>query len=417
MRFLHIADVHLDTAFSGRSEKVRNRLRQASREAFGRCVDAAVAEEVDAVLVAGDLFDGGRLSFETERFLLGQVARLGEAGVQFVYVAGNHDPGAAVRAGVLEWPAHAAVICDREPETVAIRGKGGEVAGYVTGAGHATAEETEDLSRRMRPRVDTRLPQAALLHTLASAAGDAGAHQPYAPSRIADLQAAGFHYWALGHVHVRQSLSDEPPIWYPGNLQGRHPAETGPKGGLLVDLREPERPVVEFREFAPVRWEKLSVSGLEGASTLDRLAAAAVRSWEAAREADPGSGVEWMATFELEGPCPLWAQLRKREEAATLEDEIARRLGTLGVEVRADRLHPPVRVADLAERRDVLGATLRLAAEVSAGAEDLGVSEGQLAGYVAERDGSVAAYLRELMEGAAEEAALRMLEPGEGGTT
>lgn len=416
MRFLHIADVHLDTTFSGRSEEVRTRLRQASREAFGRCVEAAVAEKVDAVLVAGDLFDGGRLSLETERFLLQQVARLEEAEVQFVYAAGNHDPGAAPREGALEWPANAAVISGGQPETVAVRGRGGEVAGYVTGAGHATAEETENLSQRMRPKADTRLPQAALLHTLASAAGDAGVHRPYAPSRIADLQAAGFHYWALGHVHVRQALSDEPPIWYPGNLQGRNPGETGPKGGLLVDLSEPERPAVEFREFAPVRWEKASVSALEEASTLRRLAAAAVRSWEAARKDDPGTGVEWMATFELEGPSPLWAELRRPDEAATLEDEIARRLGALGVEVRAERLHPPVRVADHVQRRDVLGAVLRLAAQVSAGEEELGVSEGELAGYSAEQHGSVGDYFRELMKGAPEEAASRMLNAERGGT-
>lgn len=416
MRFLHIADVHLDTTFSGRSEEVRTRLRQASREAFGRCVEAAVAEKVDAVLVAGDLFDGGRLSLETERFLLQQVARLEEAEVQFVYAAGNHDPGTAPREGALEWPANAAVISGGQPETVAVRGRGGEVAGYVTGAGHATAEETENLSRRMRPKADTRLPQAALLHTLASAAGDAGVHRPYAPSRIADLQAAGFHYWALGHVHVRQALSDEPPIWYPGNLQGRNPGETGPKGGLLVDLSEPERPAVEFREFAPVRWEKASVSALEEASTLRRLAAAAVRSWEAARQDDPGTGVEWMATFELEGPSPLWAELRRPDEAATLEDEIARRLGALGVEVRAERLHPPVRVADHVQRRDVLGAVLRLAAQVSAGEEELGVSEGELAGYSAEQHGSVGDYFRELMKGAPEEAASRMLDAEQGGT-
>ncbi len=416
MRFLHIADVHLDTTFSGRSEEVRTRLRQASREAFGRCVEAAVAEKVDAVLVAGDLFDGGRLSLETERFLLQQVARLEEAEVQFVYAAGNHDPGAAPREGALEWPANAAVISSGQPETVAVRGRGGEVAGYVTGAGHATAEETEDLSRRMRPKADTRLPQAALLHTLASAAGDAGVHRPYAPSRIADLQAAGFHYWALGHVHVRQALSDEPPIWYPGNLQGRNPGETGPKGGMLVDLSEPERPAVEFREFAPVRWEKASVSALEEASTLRRLAAAAVRSWEAARKDDPGTGVEWMATFELGGPSPLWAELRRPDEAATLEDEIARRLGALGVEVRAERLHPPVRVADHVQRRDVLGAVLRLAAQVSAGEEELGVSEGELAGYSAEQHGSVGDYFRELMKGAPEEAASRMLDAEQGGT-
>src|SRR5690606_6665546 len=46
MRFLHLADVHLDTSFSGRSDAVRRRLREASLDAFRRAVDVALVEEV-----------------------------------------------------------------------------------------------------------------------------------------------------------------------------------------------------------------------------------------------------------------------------------------------------------------------------------------------------------------------------------
>ena len=79
MRFLHLADVHLDTPFAGRSDGVRRRLQEASREALNRAVSCALAERVHAVLLAGDLFDGERLSFQTERFLLEELARLAEA--------------------------------------------------------------------------------------------------------------------------------------------------------------------------------------------------------------------------------------------------------------------------------------------------------------------------------------------------
>jgi len=93
MRFLHIADVHLDTSFAGRSEEVRARLREASRQAFRNAVDLAIREDVHALLIAGDLFDGDRLSFQTERFLLEQVGRLNDQGISVVYATGNHDPG------------------------------------------------------------------------------------------------------------------------------------------------------------------------------------------------------------------------------------------------------------------------------------------------------------------------------------
>lgn len=412
MRFIHIADVHLDTAFAGRPDTLRSRLRHASLEALERCVSTALAEKVDALLIAGDLFDGPYLSFETERFLLGQLGRLADAGVQVVYATGNHDPGTGHRATGLDWPDGFTLIARGDPLTVPVHRRAGELAGHVTGAGHATAHETGDLSRRLTPAPDARVPQVALLHTQVATAAARQAHRPYAPSTLEHLRGAGFHYWALGHVHLRQELSGDPPVHYCGNLQGRSPRETGPKGGLLVDLGDPARPVVEFREFAPVRWEKLAVSTVAGATTLDEVATEVVRAWDEARAADPGSeGTEWMIAVELAGPSPIWRQLREPRELETIEDEVAGRLGTVGAEVRT-RIHPPVRPDEHVERRDVLGETLRLCREVAAGREESGLAEIDLAGYDPERDATVGDYLRRLMAGGGEEILERMLESG-----
>ena len=104
MRFLHLADVHLDTPFAGRRPEVRRRLRGAVREAFGTAVDTALEESVDAVVIAGDLFDGATLSFQTERFLLDELRRLTEVGIPVVYATGNHDPGRQQRRSRIEWP-------------------------------------------------------------------------------------------------------------------------------------------------------------------------------------------------------------------------------------------------------------------------------------------------------------------------
>lgn len=415
MRFIHIADVHLDTAFAGRSDDARNRLRQASHDALERCVETAVAEQVDAVLIAGDLFDRAHLSFATERFLLAQLATLAQAGIRVVYATGNHDPGEAVRAGGLDWPGNVAVIDAEAPVRVPIHGRDGDVAGYVAGVGHATGRVTTDLSRLLHPVPDTPLPQVALLHTLVTSDAGTGAHRPYAPSRLEHLRGAGFHYWALGHVHRRRELSADPPVHYCGNLQGRDPRETGPKGGLLVDLADPGHPVVEFREFSTVRWERLAVAGLGEVRTLDDLVTEVASAWERARSDDPGTGdTEWMVAADLAGPSPLWRQLRDPEELATIADEAAVRLGALGCEVRAHKVHSPARVADHAGRRDALGAALRLSAEVREGGDRLDLAATDLAGYDAERDGSLDAYLHRLLDGAAEEILTRMLA-SEGG--
>ena len=413
MRFIHIADVHLDTAFAGQSDIARNRLRQASRDALARCVELAVAEGVDAVLIAGDLFDGSHLSFETERFLLARLGELADADIQVVYATGNHDPGHGARAGGLDWPGNVTVIDGEEPVAVAIRGRDGDTAGYVTGAGHAGTRVTEDLSAHLHPVPDTPLPQVALLHTQVMSASRAESHTAYAPSHLEHLRGAGFHYWALGHVHQRQELSADPPVHYSGNPQGRDPRETGPKGGLLVDLTDPGHPVIEFREFSQVRWERLAVTDIGAAHTLDELVGEAAAVWERARSDDPGGeDTEWMVAVDLEGPSPLWRQLRDPEEMETMADEVAGRLDVLGCEIRAHRVHSPARVADHAGRHDALGATLRLCAEVRDGGERLGLSDTDLAGYDPERDGSLDAYLHRLLDGGAEEILTRMLTAG-----
>ena len=411
MRFIHIADVHLDTPFGSRSEAMGVRLRSAALEALDRCVDTAISEQVDAVLIAGDLFDGTRLSFGTERSLLTRLVRLADEGIQVVYATGNHDPGDGTRTGSLDWPDNVTVISTPAAVSVPIAPGGGEPIGHVTGAGHGTSRETADLSRLLTPVPDDDLPQVALLHTQVLSASATGRHGPYAPSTLDNLRAARFHYWALGHVHLRQELSSDPHVHYCGSLQGRTPAETGAKGGLLVDLGDPAHPVVEFRPFSPVRWERLSVSTLGEARSLEAVVAEVAGAWEAAREEDRGEeGTEWIVAVELLGPSPMWRQLREAAEAETIADEVAARLGACGVEVRAAKVHPPVRVRDHQERRDVLGATLQLAREVAEGTDTLGVTEEDLAGFDGERHGTISAYLERLLQGGSEEVLARMLD-------
>ena len=415
MRIVHIADVHLDTAFAGRSEETRNRLRQASRDALARCVSLALAEKVDAVLIAGDLFEGSHISFATERFLLDQLRLLDDAGIQVVYATGNHDPGSVFRDRRPDWPDNVAAVLGEEPTTVTIRGRGGEPAGYVVAAGHGTSRVTEDLSRRLRPLPGTPLPQVALLHTQVAGGGGTPAHHPYAPSRLEHLRAAGFHYWALGHVHLRQELSADPPVHYCGNIQGCGPRETGPKGGLLVELVDPGHPHIEFREFSRVRWERVKVDDIGDAHTLEEIVGAVAAAWERSPRAEPeGGDTQWMVVVELAGPSPLWRKLREPEELETIAEEVAIRLGALGTEIRAAQVHPPAPVEEHAGRLDALGAALRLCREVGAGSERLGLSAKDLAGFDPERDHSLERYLRRLLEGGAEEILSRMLVPGDG---
>lgn len=411
MRFVHVADVHLDTSFAGRSDAVRRRLREASREAFRSAVDLAIRENVHAFLVAGDLFDSERLSFSTERFLLDQAGRLADHGVTLVYATGNHDPGSPESGPrPIPWPPNVRVVSDGTPQRIALHGQDGTVVGHVTAAGHATAQEQSDISRRF-PRPFGDLPEVALLHTQVHASRGAGEHEAYAPSELTFLTRAGYDYWALGHVHVRQTLSQDPPVVYPGSLQGRTHADTGPRGAYLVDLADRAAPALSFRPLAPVRWETLRVAGLQDAGTLDRLEQRIASLWRSARANDPGlPGTEWMVRVSLEGPTPLWKELRRDEERATLAAELGELLGALDVLVGAEAVHPVLSVEDHRRRTDVLGEALRLIEAVRRGEARLGgVDAAALASVSSDDARAVESLVQDVLAGMDGELAARLL--------
>jgi exonuclease SbcD len=416
MRFLHLADVHLDTPFAGRSDGVRRRLQEASREALRRAVSCALAERVHAVLLAGDLFDGERLSFQTERFLLEELARLAEADIPVVYATGNHDPGQdAHRTRPLAWPPNVRLIGETNPQLVRIQDPDGEEVGVVTAAGHASRRETGDLAATFPSVARDGLPQVALLHTQVRESRGTEEHEPYAPSDLRHLLSSGYDYWALGHVHLRQCLSEAPGVHYPGNLQGRTHKESGPKGGLLVELA-PEAPAaVKFRSFAPVRFETITVGGLEEADTLDKLLAQIETTWQEERQADPGEeGTEWVVRFNVTGGSPSWKRLCDEEERVTLAHETAEELGLLDAEIQAGPLHPVVRVEDHLGRTDVLGTALRLLEDLRRGHTVLGLPVEGLAGLDHPDAMDPVAYVQSLLEGAEGELIARMLERGTG---
>ena len=93
-RFVHTADVHLDlppATLSLRDPELAELIGGATRRAFVGVIDLCLAEQVDALLIAGDLYDGEQTSMNTARFLADQLRRLDKAGVKTFVIRGNHD--------------------------------------------------------------------------------------------------------------------------------------------------------------------------------------------------------------------------------------------------------------------------------------------------------------------------------------
>ena len=181
-----------------------------------------------------------------------------------------------------------------------------------------------------------------------------------------------------------------------------------------MELAPEAPPAVEFRSFAPVRFETVTVGGLEEADTLDKLLARIETAWEEARRADPGEeGTEWVVRFGVTGGSPSWKRLDDEEERVTLAREAAAEIGLLDAEVQAGPLHPVVRVEDHLRRVDVLGTALRLLADVQRGQTTVpGLPVEELAGLDRPDAMDAVAYVESLLEGADGELIARMLERG-----
>jgi exonuclease SbcD len=362
VRFLHLADVHLDTPFHGREQELRRRLRDACRAAFDAAVDAAVQRQVHAVLVAGDLFDNDRLSFATEQFLLEAMGRLRAAGIDVFYATGNHDPGRRNdRASQLEWPDNVHLIRSTKPQTLAVNGDDGKPIAWVTAAGHASARESENLAASFGS-ARTDLPHIAMLHAQVESAAGAAAHDRYAPCTCKDLAAGGFDYWALGHIHGRGRACDDAPAWYPGNIQGRHPRETGPKGALYVEVEKGVEPKPQFLSLAPIVWDTFHLDCPQEARTLDALTQTVAANLRSSVPFDDGR--EHLIRVELAGQSPLVAELADPENQDFLGRTLGGMLERSLVEIRTGQLVRPIDVGRYRGTATVLGEALTLLAQM-----------------------------------------------------
>lgn len=280
MRFVHAADVHLDSPLSGldRYEGAPvEAFRLATRRALENLVGLCVAEGARLLVVAGDLYDGDWPDYNTGLFFARQMARLDEAGVPVVIARGNHDAASEITRA-LRLPPNVRVLPAEAPATLRFD----EIGVAVHGQSFAARKVTEDLARGYPDPIPGVL-NVGVLHT--SLDGREG-HEPYAPTTADALARKGYDYWALGHVHAREVVRERPWIVFPGNLQGRHARETGAKGATLVTVEDGRVARVEHRAVDAVRWAACDVDAsraIDRDEVLDRVEAALGR---AASEAD-----------------------------------------------------------------------------------------------------------------------------------
>ncbi len=353
IKFLHAADTHLDSALHGleRYEGAPvEEIRSATRRAFDNLVELAIEEEVAFVLLVGDLYDGDWKDYNTGLYFMDRMGRLQEAGIRVFMVAGNHDAASQITKH-LRLPDNVTMFSTRTPERVVLD----DLNVAIVGQGFATRAVTDDLSQAY-PQGDPQLFNIGLLHTCLD--GKPG-HEPYAPCSVDGLRLKGYQYWALGHVHKREEVNQDPWIIFPGNIQGRHIRETGPKGCTLVTVDNGDVVGVEHRDLDVMRWVfcKLDVTGSE---TVDNIYSLVRDELQAAL--DDADGRPVAVRLVLQGSCSAHRKLHADQEHWVQEYRaLANSLGGAGIwlEKVSIKTSPSVSADEVLARDDALGGLLR----------------------------------------------------------
>jgi len=352
MKFVHAADLHLDSPLAGLSKYEGapvEQIRGATRRALENLVKLCLSEQVQLLLIAGDLYDGDWRDYSTGLFFAKQMAALRAGNVRVVWIRGNHDAASKLTAH-LNLPENVYELSHKKPDTFLLEDLG--VA--VHGQGFDTREVTTDLSSRY-PEPKPGLFNIGLLHTALE--GRAG-HAPYAPCRLGALIDRGYDYFALGHVHTREVLSESPWIVFPGNLQGRHARETGSKGASLVTLEGQRVRSVEHRALDAVRW-RLAEAEVSGESSLDGVLERVRESLGAAVAASDGRLCA--VRVRIHGATAAHEQLAARLDRVT--EEIRALSLDLSAEAWLEKVElatrPSAERAVLREREDAIGELLK----------------------------------------------------------
>ncbi|HEY0032782.1 MAG TPA: DNA repair exonuclease, partial [Devosia sp.] len=363
-RFVHTADIHLDSplrSLSLRNPELAQLIGDSTRQALVSIVALCLEEQVDALIIAGDLYDGEQTSMKTARFLATQLARLSQAGIAVYKIRGNHDALSKITQELV-LPDGVKVFGGRA-EMVLHTGNGIDIA--IHGMSFGKPQAPESLLPKYRPP-EAGAVNIGIMHT---SVGGAAGHDLYAPTSATDLHAAGFDYWALGHIHKRTQHAGVRTVIMPGMPQGRDINEAGEKTVSLVTVGDDRSIRVEERLTSVAQFERVSVDlsdAQDWRSAMGRIEAALGAARNATR------APHLVARLQLNGRTAVaWRLRRDRDLLLAETEQCAEGLGQVWIEkieiateapsqASSSVLADPVNELGELMRRDILTAPMTL---------------------------------------------------------
>ncbi|WP_314827796.1 DNA repair exonuclease [Oribacterium parvum] len=290
VRLIHTADLHLDSAFSSRfSKEEAEERRQSLLMAWNRLLSYGIEKKVQAVLIAGDLFDSAVVSRSTMEIFLSSIRR--NPDISFFYLRGNHDTENTFR------------FQENLPKNLFLFSKGGkkyrlneklilagkEYYGSMEGNKDGFPGQSfwdfkeEDCNLFM---LHGELTESDIRYPLEPASGigvrneESAEQDRNAENEVQDnagislkaLSRYPVHYLALGHIHKRgEGQFGSIRYAYPGCLQGRGFDEEGEKGFFYLEVNEETKEIQT--EFIPIKEGEFRILELELCEEDDSLSA------------------------------------------------------------------------------------------------------------------------------------------------
>ncbi len=324
IKIIHAADLHLDSAFAALTPQQARERRAHQRQLVRDLVELGNEEQVDLILLAGDLFDGENAYYETAEALSDAFSK---SRARIFIAPGNHDPYSAdspYRSVRFSENVHLfrAQTIERVPLP--------QLGCVVYGAGFVTPACATPLLAHFCAHDD-----ALSLMVLHGEVGNPAS--TYNPISEQQIGASGLDYLALGHVHSASGLlrAGETVYAYPGTPEGRGFDEIGEKG-ILIGTVAPGAIDLKFRKISPYSYTERIINIEE--SNLDSIL-----------QQIPADCTHEVCRMILQGACAA-------PDLAAWEQALSGRFYSLRL---IDRSHAPRDIWAAVEEESVKGMFLR----------------------------------------------------------
>lgn len=268
--FLHAADLHLDSPFNGLThvpKHIFNDIRESTFVALDRLVSTAIHKKVDFILLVGDLFDNEKQSLKAQVRLKRAFEKLQKYHIDVFLSYGNHD---YINGNIypVEYPNNVHIFSSEDIQTF-VYTKNEQDLAIIYGFSYENRAVLENKVSEFNGPIQKESLSPFHIAMLHGSIETNTTHDRHAPFQLKELVDKNMDYWALGHIHQRDILHEDPFVIYPGNIQGRHRKETGEKGCYHVVLSQ-SKTELSFVQLDAIEFRSLTID-VTACQTLHQL--------------------------------------------------------------------------------------------------------------------------------------------------